>query len=163
MFHCYSGSWEHAKRILNLGWYISFTGTITFKNARRVLETVRNMPADRIMVETDAPYMTPVPHRGKRNDSSYVSFICDKVAELRGITRRGSRVDAAEWQPLFRFRITAIRAQDHKTTRPLIRICRRNQSFSQWLVLFSQKLPQPAALSFCGLRLRVSRKTEVES
>jgi TatD DNase family protein len=69
-----------------LGWYISFTGTITFKNARRVLETVRNMPADRIMVETDAPYMTPVPHRGKRNDSSYVSFICDKVAELRGIT-----------------------------------------------------------------------------
>jgi|LSQX01.1.fsa_nt_gb TatD DNase family protein len=86
VFHCYSGSWEHAKRILNLGWYISFTGTITFKNARRVLETVRNMPADRIMVETDAPYMTPVPHRGKRNDSSYVSFICDKVAELRGIT-----------------------------------------------------------------------------
>lgn len=86
VFHCYSGSWEHAKRILNMGWYISFTGSITFKNARRVLETVINMPPDRIMIETDAPYMTPVPHRGKRNDSSYVRLVCEKVAELRGIT-----------------------------------------------------------------------------
>lgn len=86
VFHCYSGSWEHARRILKMGWFISFTGSITFKNARRVLETVQNMPADRIMIETDAPYMTPVPYRGRRNDSSYVRLVCEKVAELRGIT-----------------------------------------------------------------------------
>lgn len=92
VFHCYSGSWEHAKRILNMGWYISFTGSITFKNARRVLETVEKMPADRIMIETDAPYMTPVPYRGKRNDSSYVRLVCEKVAQLRGITTEEAAV-----------------------------------------------------------------------
>jgi len=86
VYHCYSGSWEHAKLILKQGWYISFTGSITFRNAWRVHETVARMPADRIMIETDAPYMTPVPFRGKRNDSSYVSLVCDKVAELRGIS-----------------------------------------------------------------------------
>jgi TatD DNase family protein len=85
VFHCYSGSWEHAKLILELGWYISFTGLITFRNVRRVLETVAKMPADRIMIETDAPYMTPEPFRGRRNDSSYVSLVCQKVADLRGI------------------------------------------------------------------------------
>lgn len=86
VYHCYSGSWEHAKRILELGWYISFTGSVTFKNAYHVHETVAKMPADRIMIETDAPYMTPVPFRGKRNDSSFVSLVCDKVAELRGLS-----------------------------------------------------------------------------
>jgi TatD DNase family protein len=86
VYHCYSGSWEYAKSILGLGWYISFTGSITFKNAYHVHETVAKMPADRIMIETDAPYMTPVPFRGRRNDSSYVALVCDKVAELRGIS-----------------------------------------------------------------------------
>lgn len=86
VYHCYSGSWEHAKLILKLGWYISFTGSITFKNAYHAYETVAKMPADRILIETDAPYMTPVPFRGRRNDSSYVSLVCEKVAELRGVT-----------------------------------------------------------------------------
>ncbi len=85
VYHSYSGSWQYAKEVLALGWYLSFTGSITFKNAYKVHETVVHMPEDRIMIETDAPYLTPTPHRGKRNDSSYVKLVCEKVAELRGI------------------------------------------------------------------------------
>ena len=86
VYHCYSGSWEQAKEILKLGWYISFTGSVTFRNAYRVPEVAAKMPFDRMMIETDAPYMTPVPHRGKRNDSSYLPFICEKIAAERCIT-----------------------------------------------------------------------------
>ena len=85
VFHCFSGSWETAKIILDLGWYISFTGVITFKNARRALEVVEKMPADKIMLETDCPYMAPEPMRGKRNSSLYLPYIAEKVAEVRGI------------------------------------------------------------------------------
>jgi len=103
VYHCYSGSWEYAKLILNLGWYISFTGSITFKNAWRVHETVSKIPADRIMIETDAPYMTPVPYRGKRNDSSYISLVCDKVAELRGISpEEAAEITLANGKRFFR-------------------------------------------------------------
>ncbi|MDR0862914.1 MAG: TatD family hydrolase [Oscillospiraceae bacterium] len=84
--HCYSGDWEHAKRILDLGWSISFTGVITFKSARGALETVRNMPSDRIMLETDAPYLSPEPVRGGRNDSRNLAYIARKVAETRGVS-----------------------------------------------------------------------------
>ena len=85
VFHCFSGSWETAKIILDLGWYISFTGIITFKNARRALEVVEKMPADRIMLETDCPYMAPEPNRGRRNSSLYLPYIAEKVAEVRGL------------------------------------------------------------------------------
>ncbi len=80
--HCFSGSWETAKIILNMGWYLSFTGSLTFKNARHAAEVVSKMPRDRIMIETDSPYMAPVPVRGTRNDSSNLKYICGRVAEL---------------------------------------------------------------------------------
>ncbi|GHU96600.1 deoxyribonuclease [Clostridia bacterium] len=86
VFHCYSGSLEQAKILVNLGHSISFTGSVTFKNARRALETAAWLPDDRIMLETDAPYMTPVPHRGKRNDSSYLPYIAEAIAEVRGVS-----------------------------------------------------------------------------
>ena len=72
VFHCYSGSAEDAKTLVKLGWHLSFTGTITFKNARKAPEVIAAVPLERIMVETDAPYMAPTPFRGKRCDSRYV-------------------------------------------------------------------------------------------
>jgi len=86
VFHCFSGSWETAKIILDIGWYLSFTGIITFKNARRALEVLEKMPADRIMLETDCPYLAPDPMRGRRNSSLYLPYIAAKVAEVRGVT-----------------------------------------------------------------------------
>ena len=86
VFHCYSGSWETAKIILDMGWYLSFTGALTFKNARHAPEVVSKMPRDRIMIETDSPYMAPVPVRGRRNYSGYLKYICEKAADLMGMT-----------------------------------------------------------------------------
>ena len=86
VFHCFSGSVETAKEILSLGYYISFTGIVTFANARRAHEVVRMMPRDRLMIETDCPYMAPVPYRGRRNSSHYLIKTAEKVAELRGIS-----------------------------------------------------------------------------
>ncbi|MBQ8144880.1 MAG: TatD family hydrolase [Butyricicoccus sp.] len=85
VFHCYSGSAEFAQRLLDLGWYISFTGVITFKNAKKALDVIRMMPMDRIMVETDAPYMAPEPYRGKRNSSLYVYRMAEAIAEVKGL------------------------------------------------------------------------------
>ena len=87
VFHCYPGSWETAKIILDMGWYLSFPGVITFKNARRALEVVEKMPEDRIMLETDCPYLAPEPMRGRRNSSLNLPYIADKVAEVRGVSR----------------------------------------------------------------------------
>ncbi len=86
VFHCYSGSVEMARELLSLGWYLSFTGAVTFKNARKAPEVVQNLPDDRFMLETDAPYMAPVPYRGKRNDSTLLAPIAQRIAELRGTT-----------------------------------------------------------------------------
>ena len=88
VFHCYSGSLEDAKTLVKLGWSLSFTGVLTFKNARKALEVAAALPADRIMLETDAPYMAPEPNRGKRNDSRNLVYIRDRLALLRGITPR---------------------------------------------------------------------------
>ena len=85
-FHCYSGSAEMAKEILDMGWYLGFTGAITFKNARKAIEIIRMCPNDRILIETDCPYLAPVPFRGKRNDSRYLPFMAQTVAELKGIS-----------------------------------------------------------------------------
>lgn len=85
VFHCYSGCVEDAKTLVRLGWSISFTGVITFKNARKAVEVAAALPAERIMIETDSPYMAPVPNRGKRNDSRNVRYICDRLAEIRGV------------------------------------------------------------------------------
>ena len=86
VFHCFSGSLEMGRELLKMGWYLSFTGAITFKNARRALETVAEMPTDRLMLETDCPYLTPEPNRGRRNDSRYLHLTAAKVAEIRGIS-----------------------------------------------------------------------------
>lgn len=86
VFHCYSGSAETAKELLKMGFMISFTGVLTFKNARRAIEAVKVIPMDRIMIETDCPYMAPEPHRGKRNFSGYVGLVAEKIAEIKGIS-----------------------------------------------------------------------------
>ena len=86
VFHCYSGSAEMARQLVDLGWMISFTGVLTYKNARKAVEAALAVPMDRLMIETDSPYMAPVPHRGKRNDSGYVLHVCEKLAELKGLT-----------------------------------------------------------------------------
>jgi len=86
VYHCYAGSIEDAKILVKMGWMLSFTGVITFKNARKALEVIQWLPLDRIMIETDSPYLTPEPFRGKRNDSGYVHLVSEKIAELKGIT-----------------------------------------------------------------------------
>ncbi len=82
VFHCYSGSAESAKEILNRGYYLGFTGVITFKNARKALEVLRMMPRDRILIETDCPYMAPVPHRGKRCHSGLLPHTLEALAQV---------------------------------------------------------------------------------
>jgi TatD DNase family protein len=83
--HCFSGSVEFARECIKLGYYIGFTGVVTFKNAKKVVEVAKQVPIDRIVVETDCPYMTPTPFRGKRNRSEYIEFIIDKIAEIRNV------------------------------------------------------------------------------
>lgn len=84
VLHCFSGSVEMAKIILDMGFYISVGGVVTFKNAKRMVEVVKYVPMDMLLLETDAPYLTPEPYRGKRNYSGYVGLVADKVAELKG-------------------------------------------------------------------------------
>ena len=86
VFHCYSGSAEMARQLVNLGWYIGFTGVLTFKNARKAVEVAASIPLDRIVLETDCPYMSPDPFRGKRNDPSRLYRMAEKLAEIRGLT-----------------------------------------------------------------------------
>lgn len=86
VFHCFSGSAEMAKELVKLGWMVSFTGVLTYKNARKALEAAAAVPLERLMIETDSPYMAPVPKRGTRNDSRNVAFICEKLAEVKGIS-----------------------------------------------------------------------------
>ena len=86
VFHCYSGSAEMARQLVNMGWYIGFTGVLTFKNARKAVETAASIPLDRIVLETDCPFMAPEPFRGKRNDPSYLFRIAEKLAQIRGIS-----------------------------------------------------------------------------
>ena len=96
VFHCYSGSAEMAKQLVDLGWYIGFTGVLTFSNARKAIEAAQAIPLDRIVIETDCPYMSPVPFRGKRNDPSRVCFVADKLAQIRGITTEEARAITLE-------------------------------------------------------------------
>ena len=86
VFHCYSGSAEMAKWLVKRGWYIGFTGVLTFKNARKALEVAASIPLDRIVLETDCPYMSPEPFRGKRNDPGNLYRMAEKLAELRGLS-----------------------------------------------------------------------------
>ena len=86
VFHCYSGSAEMARQLVDLGWYIGFTGVLTFKNARKAIETAASIPLERIVLETDCPYMAPEPFRGKRNDPGYLYRMAEKLAEIRGLS-----------------------------------------------------------------------------
>lgn len=86
VFHCYSGSAEMAKWLINRGWYIGFTGVLTFKNARKAIEVVQSIPLDRIVLETDCPYMAPEPFRGKRNHPGYLYRMAEKLADVKGLS-----------------------------------------------------------------------------
>ncbi len=86
VFHCYSGSAEMARQLVALGWYIGFTGVLTFKNARKAVETAQAIPLERIVIETDCPFMSPEPFRGRRSDPTMVYRVAEKLAELRGIS-----------------------------------------------------------------------------
>jgi len=86
VIHCFTGNYEAARAYLDLGFYISFTGIITFKNAEALRDVVRNVPLERMLVETDSPYLTPVPHRGKRNEPAYVRYVGETIASVKGLS-----------------------------------------------------------------------------
>ena len=86
VFHCYSGSYELARWLIDRGWYIGFTGVLTFKNARKAIEVASSIPLDRLVLETDCPYMSPEPFRGKRNDPGKLYRMAAKLAEIRGLS-----------------------------------------------------------------------------
>lgn len=85
VMHCFGGDWDVAKQCLELGFYIGFDGPITFKKADDVREVARKVPIDRLLIETDCPYLAPEPKRGKRNETGYVSYVAEKMAEVRGM------------------------------------------------------------------------------
>jgi TatD DNase family protein len=101
VFHCYSGSAEDAKTLVKLGWYLGFNGAVTFKNAKKAPEVAAWVPADRLLVETDAPYLAPVPHRGKRCDSAMISHVLDFLASIRPESRE--ELERITWENALRF------------------------------------------------------------
>jgi TatD DNase family protein len=102
VIHCFTGSYEAACAYLDLGFYISFTGIITFKNADALREVVRKAPLDRMLVETDSPYLTPVPHRGRRNEPAYVRFVAETIASIKNMQIEDvARVTSANVATLF--------------------------------------------------------------
>jgi TatD DNase family protein len=84
--HCYSGSLEFARECINLGIYIALGGVVTFKNAVKVKEVAKNIPLEYLLLETDDPYLTPVPYRGKENQPAYIKYVAEEIANLRGIS-----------------------------------------------------------------------------
>ena len=96
VFHCFSGSAEMAKELLKRGWYLGFDGPVTYRNARKAIEVLEIVPPERILVETDSPYMSPVPLRGKRNDSSNLVYIIQKIAEIKGMTPQ--QIERITWE-----------------------------------------------------------------
>jgi TatD DNase family protein len=102
VIHCFTGTYEAARAYLDLGFYLSFTGIITFKNAEPLRDVVRKVPLDRMLVETDSPYLTPVPHRGRRNEPAYVRFVAETIASLKGIpVEEIARITSANVEALF--------------------------------------------------------------
>lgn len=103
VFHCFGGSPEVARRVLDLGFHLGFTGIVSFKNARETQDVARLCPLDRILIETDAPYLAPVPMRGKTNEPSFVPFVADKIAEIKGLSREEiGEITTANARRLFR-------------------------------------------------------------
>ena len=102
VIHCFTGNYEAACAYLDLGFYLSFTGIITFKNAESLRDVVRKVPLEHMLIETDSPFLTPVPHRGKRNEPAYVRFVAETVAIVRGISlEQVARITSANAQNLF--------------------------------------------------------------
>jgi TatD DNase family protein len=102
VIHCFSGTEKFAQETLDLGFYISLSGILTFKNAESIRETAKFVPLDRLLVETDAPYLAPIPHRGKRNEPSFVAHTAEKLAELRNLTTQEiARVTTENFFTLF--------------------------------------------------------------
>ena len=101
VFHCFAGSVEMAQALIKMGWMLSFNGAATFKNAKKAPEVIAAVPLEKLMIETDAPYLTPVPHRGERNDSSYVRLVAEKIAQIKGLTPE--EVEKATWENGRRF------------------------------------------------------------
>ena len=103
VFHCYSGSLEMARELIDLGWYIGFTGVLTFKNARKAVEVAANIPLERLVLETDCPYMAPEPFRGKRNDPGKLYRMAERLAEIRGLSlKEVERITAENGRRLYR-------------------------------------------------------------
>lgn len=103
VYHCYAGSVEMARELLGLGYYISFTGVITFKNAKKPLEVIRETPIERLLIETDAPYMAPEPYRGRRNCSLYVHRMTETIAAVKGMdVAEVERITTENGKRLFR-------------------------------------------------------------
>jgi len=102
VMHCFVEGWQTAKRAMDIGFYISFSGIVTFKSAKELQEVAKNLPLDRMLVETDSPYLAPVPHRGKTNEPGYTRHVADFIAELRGIsTDVLSEATTANFRKLF--------------------------------------------------------------
>jgi TatD DNase family protein len=103
VIHCFTGNYEAASTYLDLGFYISFTGIITFKNAEPLRQVVRQVPLEKMFVETDSPFLTPVPHRGKRNEPAYVRLVAETVASVKNISLEDvARVTTENVQNLFK-------------------------------------------------------------
>lgn len=96
VIHCFSYSPEMAREFVKMGYYIGVGGVVTFKNAKKLKETVEQIPLERILLETDCPYMAPEPHRGKRNESSYIPYVIEKIAELKHVT--AEEVEHVTWE-----------------------------------------------------------------
>jgi TatD DNase family protein len=101
ILHCFTGEWEHARRALDSGFLISFAGNITFPRAENIREVAARVPLDRMLIETDAPFLAPLPYRGKRNEPAWVGRVADKLAEVRGIT--ADQVACSTANNFFRF------------------------------------------------------------
>jgi len=105
VFHCFSGDWAMARQCIDLGFYISVPGVVTFDKSKVLHEVVRQAPLDSILLETDCPYLTPVPHRGKRNEPSFIIHTAKKVAEIKGLTWEDvAQTAAVNTRKLFRIK-----------------------------------------------------------
>ncbi len=106
VLHCFTENWEMAKQALDMGFYISISGIITFKNAQALREVVCQVPSDRLLVETDSPYLTPVPYRGKQNQPAYVREVCEYVAALKGMdVEQFAQITTQNFERLFKINV----------------------------------------------------------
>lgn len=103
VMHCYSGSWEMARELLAMGFYISIAGPVTFPNAAKLKDVAARVPRDRLLIETDAPYLTPAPYRGRRNEPAHIQYTAEEIARLRGMEKEDlAKMCAENGRKLFR-------------------------------------------------------------